>query len=262
MKTSFILLVAALLWNAALQYVPDAYPKAENIIAAVYVSNEIPPGEKEAPQTSSAETKEPAANAEKSPLAQSFALDFKCVLQNPSLPTGCEVTALTAVLNYYGFNVNNTYLSKHFLNKGPVGTTSPSMAFVGEPSSKYAFGCFAPVIVECAENYLKSQGSSLRAYDTTGTSLDSLFAEVVKGHPVIIWATMYMSASYETTIWNADGSTISWPANEHCVVLYGYDKERNVVMIADPLKGNVEYPTELFTKRFDELLMQSVIIGY
>ncbi len=256
------MLVAALLWNVALQYAPDAYLETQSSVAVAYVSDEILPSEKEAQQTSSFEKSAPVIKAEKSPSAQSFALDFKCVLQNPSLPTGCEVTALTAVLNYYGFNVNNTYLSKHFLDKGAVGNASPSTAFVGEPTSKYAYGCFAPVIVDCAENYLKSQGSSLKVYDTTGTSLEGLFLEVASGHPVIIWATMYMSASYETTIWNTDGSTINWPANEHCMVLYGYDKTRNVVKIADPLRGNVEYSTELFKTRFDELLMQSVIISH
>lgn len=33
-------------------------------------------------------------------------LDVECVLQNPELPTGCEITALTTVLNYLGYNVD------------------------------------------------------------------------------------------------------------------------------------------------------------
>lgn len=29
--------------------------------------------------------------------------DFPIIIQNPELPTGCEITALTMVLNYYGY---------------------------------------------------------------------------------------------------------------------------------------------------------------
>ena len=190
----------------------------------------------------------------------SFALDFKCVLQNPELPTGCEVTALTAVLNYYGFPINKTTLANRFLDKGPVGSTSPYDAFIGNPTTSNSYGCFAPVIVKCANKYLSSQNSALKAYNTTGTELEHLFTEVANGYPVIIWATMYMKASYLTSTWNINGENIRWIANEHCMVLYGYDKSRQVVKVADPLVGNKEYSLSLFEKRFKELLMQSVII--
>ena len=42
-------------------------------------------------------------------------LNVKCILQNPELPTGCEITSLTTVLNYYGYNVSKTTMSDDFL---------------------------------------------------------------------------------------------------------------------------------------------------
>ncbi|NLY78771.1 MAG: hypothetical protein GX072_02350, partial [Lysinibacillus sp.] len=38
-------------------------------------------------------------------------LQVPVVLQNPELPNGCEITSLTAILNYYGINVDKMTLS-------------------------------------------------------------------------------------------------------------------------------------------------------
>ena len=48
-------------------------------------------------------------------------LNVKCVLQNPELPTGCEITALTIVLNYLGYDVDKLTMADKYLDKGPVG---------------------------------------------------------------------------------------------------------------------------------------------
>ena len=134
------------------------------------------------------------------------------------------------------------------------------MAFIGNPREWGLHGCFAPVIVRAAQKYLDEKESSLTAYNTSGTRLDALFTEIDAGNPVIIWGTMSMMKSYESAVWVIDGERVPWIANEHCMVLYGYDRERSIVKIADPLKGNVEYDMDLFETRFKELFMQSVII--
>lgn len=41
--------------------------------------------------------------------------DFPIVLQMPELPTGCEITALTMVLNYYGYPVDKVSMVSNFL---------------------------------------------------------------------------------------------------------------------------------------------------
>ena len=46
----------------------------------------------------------------------SFMIDgFQTVLQNPELPTGCEVTSLTQTLNYLGFNIDKLTLADNFM---------------------------------------------------------------------------------------------------------------------------------------------------
>ena len=39
------------------------------------------------------------------------------IAQNPELPTGCEITSLTMVLNYLGYNVSKTYMADNYLDR-------------------------------------------------------------------------------------------------------------------------------------------------
>lgn len=51
----------------------------------------------------------------------SFSLDIPFVSQYPELPTGCEITALTTVLNYLGYNVDKLTMADYYLDKGKMG---------------------------------------------------------------------------------------------------------------------------------------------
>ena len=43
--------------------------------------------------------------------------DFDIIEQYPELPTGCEITALTMVLNYYGYQVNKVTMALDYMPK-------------------------------------------------------------------------------------------------------------------------------------------------
>ena len=62
------------------------------------------------------------------------------LFQDPELPTGCEVTALAMVLQYYGFDTDKCELSDVYLPKGAVGETDFHYAFVGEPREQHSYG--------------------------------------------------------------------------------------------------------------------------
>ena len=47
--------------------------------------------------------------------ASQVELDAQPVLQNPELPTGCEVTTLTAALNYLGYPVDKLTMADQYL---------------------------------------------------------------------------------------------------------------------------------------------------
>lgn len=184
-------------------------------------------------------------------------LNVSCILQNPELPTGCEITSLTTVLNYYGYNIDKCTLSDNYLDKGVIGETNPYNAFIGSPRDNNSFGCYAPVIVNCANKFLNGARS---VENVTGAPLESLFDEIDNGHPIIIWATSYMANSYYSVTWNLPDGDFTWRSKEHCLVLTGYDYNDRVVYVSDPLVGNTSYDMDVFENRYNQLYSQAVII--
>ena len=181
------------------------------------------------------------------------------VCQYPELPTGCEVTALATVLQYYGFSADKCDLADNYLDKGAVGTVDFHTIFVGDPRSEYSYGCYAPVIVKAANKYLDEQDTELKAYDITGTEFEKLFKYTEKNIPVLVWCTIDLKPGHYTTTWNIDGKDITWYASEHCMVLLGQGE--NYVYAADPTTGTIEtYSKKLMETRYKELFEQAVII--
>lgn len=182
------------------------------------------------------------------------------LLQNPELPSGCEVTSLTAALNYLGYDVDKMTMTNKYLDMGAIGETNPNKAFIGTPDNDGAYGCFAPVIINCANKFLNDISAEHMAYDYSNYDLESLFEQIDLGNPVVIWATIDMLDTYTSAVWNVDGEEVRFPANEHCLLLTGYDYEQSVVHIMDPMKGNVTYDMALFNYRFNQIGNQAVII--
>lgn len=188
-------------------------------------------------------------------------LNVPCILQNPELPTGCEITSLTIVLNYLGITADKCDLADNYLEKGEIGSTLPYIAFVGEPRDPKSFGCYSPVIVKTANRYLELMGSGLRATDLSGSTFESLFDVIDNGNPIIIWATINMDKPYYLSqTWYVDGTEFRWKRREHCLVLTGYDVGQNIVYVADPMKGNVTYPLDVFKDRYEQMYSQAVVI--
>ena len=184
---------------------------------------------------------------------------FTAVGQYPELPTGCEITALTAVLNFLGYNVDKCTLSDNYLEKGPAWSTDFHEAFAGEPRSSYSYGCYAPAIVKAANKYLTEKKSSYRARELDHFNFDDLFHFTENGIPVLVWTTIDLREGYYTASWEANGKTVTWYANEHCMVLLGQSGSR--VYTADPTTGKiVSYDKDLFRTRYQELFSQSVVI--
>lgn len=185
---------------------------------------------------------------------------MKELLQMPNLPTGCEITSLTAVLNYWGYGVDKETMVDKYLEKGQLGQVTAYEAFIGVPSSTAGYGCFAPVIQRAANKYLSEQNSFYRAYDLTGAALEDLYKEINQNHPVIVWATINMEEPRYYPQWKLPDGTYSWIGREHCLVITGYNKNTNSVYVMDPLRGNVVYDASLFKTRYEQLFLQAVVI--
>lgn len=184
--------------------------------------------------------------------------NFNVVLQDPELPTGCEITALTQTLNFYGFDVTKTYLCDNYLPYGWVNT-SLNESFIGDPYTKSGYGCNAPVIERAAQNYFDDNGIMAKAKNITGATPEELYEYVSKETPVIVWATMSMVSPTLKYLWKSEsGEEIYFNENEHCMTLIGYDNE--TVTVADPRKGIIQYDRKLFEERYTQLGNQAIVI--
>lgn len=195
-------------------------------------------------------------------------LPVENIQQLPELPAGCEVTATTIVMNYEGIKVDKMVLATYLpMMESPDKNgfwESPWNKFVGNPKLSY-YGCYAPVIIETFDACLENNNiDSFEIVDISNSSMEELYAQIDDGHPVIVWATMFMKASYTgRSSWTLqDGTKFNWRSNEHCLVLIGYDTDKNTVILSDPYdsKGTVEYDADLFETRYTELYKQALII--
>ena len=61
--------------------------------------------------------------------------------------------------------------------------------------------------------------------------------------------------------WHIDGEKLYWKYPLHCVVVTGYDMEKQEIYICDPLKKDpVTVNMELFEQRWRQMESQAVIL--
>lgn len=190
-------------------------------------------------------------------------LGVQNILQKPDLPAGPEVTCLAIVLNYMGEYVDKVSLAENYLTIAEPGTASPYEAYLGDPKvAEGSYGCYAPVIVEAANRYLTEKTvSGKRAVDVSGSSQEVLLNYVKNGNPVIVWGTTNLVESKVTEEWEVNGELIQWKDHEHCTVLMGYNKTRGTVIVADPLRGIVEFDMDKYFERYQEQYANAVLIS-
>lgn len=216
-------------------------------------------------------------------MRDSFQISIQSVCQyaKPALPTGCECTALTTVLKYYGFDVTkneiaSVYLEKVAFTEKKAGKNDinaepiligadPDVAFPGDPANEDSYGCYSKPIADAANKYLTTQNTQLCAQAVDGKKLSYWYGYVNNGRPVVIWATDGLKHSKAFDSWQTkDGKIIEWLTNEHCYVLIGFDTQKGTVLCCNPIIRQVmpeEYDAKLFEKRYKEQGMRAVLIA-
>ena len=128
--------------------------------------------------------------------------DFEIMEQYPELPTGCEITAMTMVLNYYGYNVDKVTMALDYMPKiqaefyrGEDGRLmGPDLEnfFVGDPTEETGYICGTGAIVTAANAYLTDVGSDMTAVAMKNAQPEELYDLIDQGTPVVIWCTINM----------------------------------------------------------------------
>lgn len=186
---------------------------------------------------------------------------FETVMQEPELPTGCEVTALCQTLNFLGFDIDKEELADEFMPLDTEGSTTMNHAYIGDPKFCDGFGCLPPVIVQTADDYFKSINSPCYAVDMSDKKLEELFYQIEEGRPLIVWATIDLWECPNELRWTTeDGEEMWFNGMQHCMTIYGYDLDKNIVYVADPLRGNMEYDLEQFERMYELLEEKAVVI--
>lgn len=186
--------------------------------------------------------------------------------QRAHFPSGCESTAAVMALRHAGVDITvadfvDKHLKKSFdftYKDGQKYGPSPYEYFLGDPRSESAYGCMAPVIERALVSVL---GGSDRVRVATGMTMEELCERYISnGIPVIVWATIEMTKATYTDSWILpDGSTYTWPNNEHCLVLTGYDDKR--YYFNDPYSGRARSCLrDLGDQRYTDLGSQALVV--
>lgn len=182
--------------------------------------------------------------------------------QFPEMPTGCELTSTTMLLNWYGVDVDKEELGEaiekadipSYVN-GSLQGPNPNEYFIGDPFSSDGYGVYHKPIADLIDTYTDGKSN-----DITGCSFNKLLSTVAKGYPVVTWVTINMKESSIGSSWTNGDETIEWIIPEHAVLLVGFNE--NEVIINDPYKGT-EYTVDkdIFEDRWTSLGKQAVTIS-
>ena len=135
--------------------------------------------------------------------------DAEVICQNPELPTGCEMTAVTMMLRYAGVNINKFQVAAE-----TPRSSNGNYGFVGNPYSPSGWWVFPTGIAPVVQRHL---GTS---QVMTGWSLQSIKDKLNVGHLVVVWMA------------NMNGFI------NHAITLTGYDS--NGFFYNNPWTGRKE----------------------
>ena len=186
--------------------------------------------------------------------------------QFPQYPTGCESVAAVMALRYGGNQISVEQFVEEFLPKsrdfyvenGMNFGPSPYEYFIGNPKSAASYGCMAPVIEKAIRACIDDSQS---VDNISGMALEDICDQYIdRDIPVILWATINMLETNPKNSWYlSDGTRFTWPGNEHCMLLVGYDDTK--YYFNDPYVGKlVAYDKTVTEARFAELGSQALVV--
>ncbi len=193
-------------------------------------------------------------------------IQVNTIHQFPEYPTGCESVAAVMALRYAGENTSvANFIDNHlpcsqafYWEDGKAYGPNPYEVFLGNPRTQNSYGCMAPVIKKALISFL---GTSQRVIDATGKEFSALCQTyVANGSPVIVWVSISMVEIKDGPSWiMPNGETYTWPQNEHCMLLVGFDASK--YYFNDPYTGRVvSYSRTVVESRYNRLGKQALVV--
>jgi uncharacterized protein YvpB len=154
----------------------------------------------------------------------------------PALGNGCEVTSLSMLLNFYGYQTTKNQLAEQLtyvpvLN--PDGTHGdPNDGFVGDISGgEWAMGAYVPVVAELAKKVVQED---YQVKTKKGASIKDIKKALDNGQPV--WASVTIEFEVpddnDFMIWTTQNGQVKVTPLNHACIVTGYDKD--TIYVNDP----------------------------
>lgn len=124
-------------------------------------------------------------------------LNVSMIKQRPELPNGCEITAVTMMVNYAGNPVSKMTLAAEM----PRHPSNPNLGYIGNPAG-YGITIFPPALMNLVTKYTGN------AKNLTGLGLDALYYQLDQGHPVVTWNTLHGFPYHALTVSGYDANNI------------------------------------------------------
>lgn len=155
-----------------------------------------------------------------------------------ALDNGCEVTALSMLLRYYGYDTNKNKLANE-LDYQPLYTESgkhgnPHLGFVGDiTGGDEAMGVAVEPIAKLAKKYVTD---TYQVVSSKKTSFNEIMKIVADNTPVWIVATVdfQVPTDNDFILWETDQGSMYVTPLIHAAVITGFDRTKKIVYVNDP----------------------------
>lgn len=165
------------------------------------------------------------------------------LFQYPSMPAGCEIYSLAAVLQAMDHDADPDSIVANQLPFDVEGDDYAS-AFWGDPY--WSGEGMPPAIMAAGNAFLEEAGASERFANLAGTDFDELAGKASSGTPVLVWTTL----DFEDLYFDEPLEANSFYDLEHCVVLLGVEGHRACIM--DPTQGYVTVNYDWFKYLYEQ----------
>lgn len=181
------------------------------------------------------------------------------------LGNGCEITALSMILNYYGYQTDKNTLAEEltyvplYEDEAADIHGDPREGFVGEISGGYdAMGVMVEPVAEVAEKIVEDE---FTVHASTETELSELLQLVAEGTPVYAGVTVDFEVPQEEDfkVWQTNNGAVTVSPLNHAVVITGSDE--HYVYVNDPYGyQNRSVDREVFEEIFEAMGRQSLYL--
>ena len=192
--------------------------------------------------------------------------------QTADYPTGCESISTVMCLKYHQIDITpndfiDNYLEKgiFYYKNGQLFAPNPNDKFVGSPYDENSYGCYEGVIEKALKKLVSEKNLNFDVKNLTNVPMNEIISNYIdKDIPVIFWATIDMKQFFNGSIWIVPetGEKFQWRAREHCLLLVGYDNEKDGYYFNDPWDnhGTILYNKALVETRHKEQYSMAVAL--